>query len=95
MGRLDKKIALVTGGSSGIGQAIALAFAGEGADVCITGRNMARANAVAEEIEKSGHRALAIKADLAKLPDIDKMVSSAINQFGRIDILVNNAGGGP
>ena len=94
MGRLDNKVALITGGASGIGQAIALMFAREGADVCIADKNLAGAKATAQEVEKIGRKSLAVQVDVTKLSDLDKMVASTINQFGKIDILVNDAGVG-
>ena len=91
-GRLENKIALVTGGGRGIGRAIAEAFAHEGADLAIaeidayTGQDAARA------IESAGRRSLYVSCDVAKKPDIDRMVACVIEYVGRIDILVNNAG---
>jgi NAD(P)-dependent dehydrogenase (short-subunit alcohol dehydrogenase family) len=92
MNRLENKVALVTGGGSGIGKAIAIAYAKEGADVCIAGRTLSKVEDTAHEIEKLGRKALAIKADVLKIPEIESMVEATIKQFGKIDILVNNAG---
>jgi NAD(P)-dependent dehydrogenase (short-subunit alcohol dehydrogenase family) len=91
--RLKDKVALVTGASRGIGRGIALALAGEGADValnCSTSLNEARQ--VAREIEKLGRRAAVIQADVADKVAVERMVREVITQFGKIDILVNNAG---
>jgi NAD(P)-dependent dehydrogenase (short-subunit alcohol dehydrogenase family) len=92
MGRLEKKVALITGGGSGIGRGIALAFAREGADVCVAGRTLSKVQQVKSEIEKIGRRALAIQADVTKMADLDRMVAETISTFNRIDVLVNNAG---
>lgn len=92
MNRLEKKVALVTGGGSGIGKAIAIAYAKEGADVCVIGRTLSRVEETAREIEKIGRKALALKADVLKITEIEEMVQATIKRFGKIDILVNNAG---
>ncbi len=91
--RLKDKIALVTGSSQGIGRAIALRFAEEGADVIINyNRNPQGAEEVQAEIEALGRRALIVQADLGKVADIKKLMSAATEHFGGLDILVNNAG---
>jgi NAD(P)-dependent dehydrogenase (short-subunit alcohol dehydrogenase family) len=91
--RLQGKVALVTGAQQGIGAAIALALAGEGADVAINWLdNQADAEAVAKGVRERGRRAVLIKADVGKLPEIESMIAEAERQFGTIDILVNNAG---
>ena len=90
--RLKDKVAIVTGAASGIGQAIAVEFAKEGADVCVTDVNLDGAKQVAEEIRRLGRKATALQVDVTKLSDIDKMVASTIDNHGKIDILVNNAG---
>ena len=92
MKRLENKVALVTGGGSGIGKAIAIAFAKENADVCVAGRTLSKVQDTAREIEKIGRKALAVKADISRIPEIEKMVEATIDYFGKIDILVNNAG---
>ncbi len=90
---LQGKNAIVTGGSQGIGAAISLAFAREGADVCLLYRTSAdEAKDIAREIEAMGRRALALKGDLASFADAEGVVAAALEAFGRIDILVNNAG---
>ena len=91
--KLQGKVALVTGAQQGIGAAIALALAGEGADVAVNWLdNQADAEAVAKGVRARGRRAVLIKADVGKLPEIEAMVAEAARQLGTIDILVNNAG---
>jgi 3-oxoacyl-[acyl-carrier protein] reductase len=90
---LKGRKALVTGGSRGIGEAISLTFAREGADVAVNyARNRDRALRVVEEIKSLGREAIAIQADVSVKSDVESMVEKVITQFGRIDILVNNAG---
>jgi 3-oxoacyl-[acyl-carrier protein] reductase len=90
---LSGKIALVTGGGTGIGRAIALTLARSGADVVVVNRsNVEAAESVAAEIEKLGRRSLALKADVSKAADAENIVSQVLTSFGRLDILVNNAG---
>jgi NAD(P)-dependent dehydrogenase (short-subunit alcohol dehydrogenase family) len=91
--KLQGKVALVTGAQQGIGAAIALALAGEGADIAANWLdNQADAEAVAREVRAKGRRAVLVKADVGKLPEIATMVAEAARQLGPIDILVNNAG---
>lgn len=92
MGTLDGKIALVTGGARGIGRAIALRFAREGADVAVADMNVEGTRSVAGEVEAAGRRALAIGVDVRELAQIRNMVGQAVGTFGRIDVLANNAG---
>ncbi len=91
---LAGKVALVTGARRGIGRAIALALAGAGADVavCDLVADDYQLNAVAQEIQKLGRRALTVQADTSQKEDVDRMVQKVANQYGGIDILVNNAG---
>jgi len=89
---LKGKVALVTGSSSGIGRAIALCLAEEGADIVVTGRDSARASSVANEVKAHGVDVLTVLADITVAEDVKKMVASAVDKFGRVDILVNNAG---
>ncbi len=93
--RLPGKVALVTGGSRGIGKAIALGLAEAGADVVLASRKLPDLQAVAQEISQMGRRALAVPANVRHLPEIDNLVKKSIEEFGRIDILVNNAGTNP
>jgi len=92
MGKLEGKIALITGGGSGIGRATALAFAAEGANVAVADRAEANARTAAEEITRRGGEAAAIRADVAKAADAERMVRDTVGRFGRLDILYNNAG---
>jgi len=92
---LKDKIAIVTGGSRGIGKAIALGFAKAGAKVSITSRKLNDLEANAAEIKRFGGEALPIQAHLGKMEEINRMVKTVMDKFGRIDILVNNAGTGP
>jgi 3-oxoacyl-[acyl-carrier protein] reductase len=91
--KLKGKTALVTGASRGIGRAIALALAGEGADVAINcAVSILEAEKVAREIEKLGRDSTVIKADVADKASVENMVNEVVRQYGKIDILVNNAG---
>jgi NAD(P)-dependent dehydrogenase (short-subunit alcohol dehydrogenase family) len=90
--RLKGKVALITGAGTGIGQATAVLFAKEGADVVAANLELPEAEETAEAIRKTGRRAVAIAADISKPDEIYAMVDRAIDAFGRIDILVNNAG---
>ena len=90
--QLQGKTALVTGGGKGIGRAIALAYAKEGADVSIAARTESELTAVAAEIEKTGQKGLAIVTDLADPDQVAAMVDKTMAAFGKIDILVNNSG---
>jgi NAD(P)-dependent dehydrogenase (short-subunit alcohol dehydrogenase family) len=90
--RLKDKVALVTGGTSGIGRATALLFAGEGAQVAITGRNEARGRSVVEEIEEAGGRAVFLRSDVRFAADCQRAVEETLHAFGGLDILFNNAG---
>jgi NAD(P)-dependent dehydrogenase (short-subunit alcohol dehydrogenase family) len=92
MGKLDQKVAIVTGGGTGIGQAIALTFAKEGADIVICGRTMDKLEKAAKEVEALGRHCLAIPADVSIKAQAQGMVEQAVARFGKIDILVNNAG---
>ena len=93
--RLDGKVALVTGGSRGIGRAIALAFADAGTDVAVSSRNLDELEKVAEEIRGLGRKALAVVAHLGRMGELDNLVQKIMGEFGRIDILVNNAATNP
>ncbi|MET8285178.1 MULTISPECIES: SDR family NAD(P)-dependent oxidoreductase [unclassified Streptomyces] len=91
--RLAGKVALITGGSRGIGQATALAFAREGAEVVVNYvRNEAAARRVAEEVTRSGGSATVMAADVARPAEVSFMFGAIEERFGRLDILVNNAG---
>jgi meso-butanediol dehydrogenase/(S,S)-butanediol dehydrogenase/diacetyl reductase len=90
--KLYGKVALITGGTSGIGAATAILFAAEGAQVAFTGRRTALGREIAETLGKSGARGLYVEADQAILGDCERSVEATMHQFGRIDILFNNAG---
>ena len=92
MGDLAGKAAIVTGGSRGIGRAIALKLASEGTDVAVCSRTSGAAEVVAAEIEKLGVRALAERTDVSDSGQAEALVKAAQQIFGRLDILVNNAG---
>src|SRR5687767_6578683 len=92
MGKLEGKIALVTGSGRNIGRATALRLADEGAHVVVNSRtNKSEADAVAREAQGRGVKALSIVADVGKKAEVDAMVARAMSEFGRIDILINNA----
>lgn len=90
--RLAEKVALITGGTSGIGRATALLFAREGAQVALTGRNAERGRAVVAEIENAGGTALFLPCDVREAAECRRAVDETLRAFGRIDILFNNAG---
>jgi NAD(P)-dependent dehydrogenase (short-subunit alcohol dehydrogenase family) len=92
---LKGKVALVTGGSRGIGKAIAIGLANAGADVALASRKLPDLEEVAKEIKKTGRKSLAVAAHVAKLEEINNLVSKVKGEFGRIDILVNNAATNP
>jgi NAD(P)-dependent dehydrogenase (short-subunit alcohol dehydrogenase family) len=92
---LSGKVALVTGGSRGLGREMVLAFAERGADVIVASRKLDNCEAVAGEVRALGRRALAVSVHAARWDSIDSLVSAAYDEFGRIDILVNNAGMSP
>jgi 3-oxoacyl-[acyl-carrier protein] reductase len=90
--RLENKVAIITGAGSGIGRETALLFAKEGAKVAITGRTAEKLEEVCNEIHEKGGKAIFKIGDVSKREDMDDVVNTAMNEFGRIDILVNNAG---
>ncbi len=91
--RLKGKVALITGSSRGVGSALALGFAKEGARVIVNyTSNEKAANEVAEDIKQIGSQAIVVRADVAKREEADSLVQAAIDEFGQLDILVNNAG---
>jgi NAD(P)-dependent dehydrogenase (short-subunit alcohol dehydrogenase family) len=92
--RLDDKVAVVTGASSGLGVAFAKALAEAGADLVLAARRAERLEQTRRLVEESGRRALAVSADVSRPDDAQAVVDAAMAQFGRVDILVNNAGKG-
>jgi NAD(P)-dependent dehydrogenase (short-subunit alcohol dehydrogenase family) len=90
--RLKNKIAIITGGTSGIGQATAIRFAEEGADLVITGRRVSLGKTVEAECRNKGVRCVFVEADHSKMEDCQRVVDAALKEFNRIDILFNNAG---
>src|SRR5687767_13366572 len=93
MDHLTGRVALVTGGSRGIGAAVALRLARDGADVAITYRSAAdQATLIVKEIEQLGRRALAVQADSADAAAVRGAVDATVTELGRLDVLVNNAG---
>ena len=92
MGKLDDKIAIVTGGGSGIGQSIALGLAREGCDVALCGRRLEPLQETVRQIEALGRRARALSVDVSRGEAVQGFVDEVVKVFGRVDILVNNAG---
>lgn len=89
---LQDKVAIVTGATRGIGRAIALAFAAQGAKLVVVGTNADTVQAFAEELQKSGTQALGVQADVSVTSDVERLIDSVKERFGRVDILINNAG---
>ncbi len=89
---LNGKVALVTGASRGIGRAVALKLAVEGADVVVTATSLERAQKTADEITAKGGKALAVKVDVSSSSDVEALFAKTAEVFGKLDILVNNAG---
>ena len=94
-GRLQGKVALVTGGSRGMGREMVLAFAREGADVVIASRKLDSCQAVAAEVRALGRRALPLAVHAGEWGQMETLADTAWSEWGRIDILVNNAGMSP
>jgi NAD(P)-dependent dehydrogenase (short-subunit alcohol dehydrogenase family) len=92
---LSGKIALITGGSRGLGLEMVRAFAAHGADIIVASRKLDACQAAAGEVRALGRRALAVSAHCGRWDDIDRLIETAYAEWGRIDILVNNAGMGP
>jgi meso-butanediol dehydrogenase / (S,S)-butanediol dehydrogenase / diacetyl reductase len=90
--RLAGKVALITGGGTGIGRAIALAFAREGASLALAGRRLEKLKDVAKEIEKQGSAAMAVECDVTRAKDAERAVRETARKFGKLNVLVNNAG---
>lgn len=92
---LSGKVALITGGSRGLGRQMALAFAENGADLIIASRKLDACEAAAEEVRALGRKAMAISINASRWADMDRLAEEAYDAFGRVDILVNNAGMSP
>jgi NAD(P)-dependent dehydrogenase (short-subunit alcohol dehydrogenase family) len=90
--RLDGKVAIVTGASSGLGAAFALGLAEAGADVAVCARRVQRLEETAEQVRALGRRCLAVPADVAQPEDCARVVEETVRELGRLDVLVNNAG---
>jgi 3-oxoacyl-[acyl-carrier protein] reductase len=90
MGRLDRKVALITGAARGIGKQIAITFGGEGADIVIA--DIADMEEVVKKVKSLGRKILAIKTDVTKKAEVENLIENAIRTFEKVDILVNNAG---
>jgi 3-oxoacyl-[acyl-carrier protein] reductase len=89
---LNGKVAVVTGGSRGIGYAVASAFVREGASLTVCGRDRVALEKVAAELETSGAQVLAVKADVTESAEVDRLIEACLDRFGTLNILVNNAG---
>lgn len=88
---LEGKVAIITGGGTGLGRSIALQFAEAGADVVVASRRLSVLEKVAREVAALGRRSLAVQTDISRKTDVDNLVKRVVNEFGVIDILVNNA----
>ena len=92
MGRLEGKVAIITGGNSGVGAQTAELFAKEGAKVVITARREPQLEEIAQRIRANGGEVTVVRCDVSKVEEVEAMVKKAVETYGRIDILVNNAG---
>src|SRR5690242_12581036 len=92
--KLDGKVAIITGASQGLGQAMALKFAEAGADIVAASRTQAKLEDTAAEVRKLGRKCLVVPTDVTDSAQVNAMVAAAAAEFGHLDVLVNNAGGG-
>jgi len=90
--RLKDRVAIVTGGGTGIGRAISLAFASEGTTVVVAARTLSKLEEVAQDIRSRGGRTKAIQTDISDEKEVQRMVGQTLNEYGQIDILINNSG---
>jgi meso-butanediol dehydrogenase/(S,S)-butanediol dehydrogenase/diacetyl reductase len=90
--RLEGQTALITGGGTGIGRAIALAFSREGANVAVAGRRSEKLQSVVREVQEAGGQGLAVAGDVTKAGDTERAVRETVERFGQLNVLVNNAG---
>jgi NAD(P)-dependent dehydrogenase (short-subunit alcohol dehydrogenase family) len=90
--KFEKKVCLVTGGSTGIGKAIALDFARKGANIVIASRNIDKSKMVCQEFHELGYHAIAIRTDITQENDVKNLINQIIKVYGKLDIAVNNAG---
>jgi len=90
--KLENRVALITGAGRGIGQAIAIAFAREGADLALVARTASELDETAQMIRAAGHRIITITADVSQPADVERAAGQALEAFGHVDVLVNNAG---
>ncbi|MCB2027133.1 MAG: SDR family NAD(P)-dependent oxidoreductase, partial [Ottowia sp.] len=93
--RVDDKVVVVTGGSKGLGRAMALGFAESGADVVVASRKLDECERVADEVRAAGRRALAVSCHVGDWAQCEALVDATVAEFGRVDVLVNNAGIAP
>src|SRR3954468_8871986 len=93
--KLDGKVAVVTGASSGLGVAFAQGLADAGADIAICARRVEKLEETRKKVEESGRRCIAVPGDVAKPEDCTRLVEETVEQLGRVDVLINNAGIGP
>jgi NAD(P)-dependent dehydrogenase (short-subunit alcohol dehydrogenase family) len=91
-GALKDKVTLITGASQGLGRALALAFAREGARVVVNARSEESVRPIAEEVQGTGAEVLAVAADVSKNSDVERLIAEPVERWGKIDVLVNNAG---
>lgn len=90
--KLEGKVAVITGAGQGLGRAIAIGFAKEGAKVALAARTASSLDEVVEEIRKNGGQAIAVPTDVSKIADVENLFDKAVEEFGKVDILVANAG---
>ena len=92
MGRLQDKVAIITGGNSGVGAATALLFAKEGAKVVISARRQPQLEEVAEKVRAAGGEILPVVCDISKPEDADHLIAKTVETYGKVDVLINSAG---